>query len=70
MDTIENCPKCAEPMETGTVGVLSYVGGEAWYRERSSLALGGKTIVKAPLGGMIWLDGLRCPRCRELHLRY
>jgi hypothetical protein len=70
MDTIENCPQCGETMETGTVGVMSYVGGAAWYRERSTLALGGRPIVRSSLGGMIWLDGRRCPRCRELHLRY
>ena len=57
-------------METGSVGMMSYVGGAAWYRERSTLALGGQTIVKSPLGGMIWLDGLRCTKCRVLQLNY
>jgi len=70
MQGIESCPHCGQPMESGTLGLMSYVAGAAWYRERSALALGGETIVKAPLGGMIWLDGLRCIRCRSLQLRY
>ena len=64
------CPECGGDLETGTVGVMSYISGAAWYRERSTLALHGETIVHAPLGGMVWLDGLRCPKCRALHLHY
>ncbi len=49
---------------------MSYVGGATWHRERSALALNGETIVSKPIGGMVWLDGTRCPGCRLLVLGY
>jgi hypothetical protein len=66
----EKCPHCGQPMERGTLGTMSYVAGAAWYKERSALALHGETIVKAPLGGMIWLEGHRYAPCHMLQLRY
>jgi hypothetical protein len=49
---------------------MSYLGGAKWNREPSSLALGGEAILSKLFGGMVWLDGLRCPRCRLLHPSY
>lgn len=57
-------------MDAGSLGMMTFVGGAAWYKERSTLALGGEAVVKAPLGGMTWLDGFRCARCRLLQLHY
>jgi Domain of unknown function (DUF6487) len=64
------CPNCGAPTEEGTLGAMTYVGGVKWYRERSTLALGGETLQSKPLGGMVWLDGQRCPNCRLLLLHY
>ena len=33
------------------------------------LARHAETLVSAPLGGMIWLDGSRCPSCRLLQVQ-
>lgn len=57
-------------MQTGSLGTMSYVGGAAWYPERSALALHGETVSAHPLGGMVWLDGTRCTHCRLLVLGY
>lgn len=57
-------------MQPGTMGVMSYSAGATWHRQRSLLALGGETLVSEPLGGMIWMDGHRCLRCRTLVLAY
>lgn len=57
-------------MQRGAAGVMSYAAGMTWHKERSALALGGETIVHAPLGGMVWLEGWRCATCRLLQVRY
>jgi hypothetical protein len=49
---------------------MTYVGGAKWYKERSTLALGGETLESKLLGGMVWLDGQRCPNCRLLLLNH
>ncbi len=64
------CPGCGENMDPGSLGVLSHVAGALWYKRRTLLATGGQTVVSAPLGGMIYLDGARCERCRLMLLRY
>jgi hypothetical protein len=64
------CPNCGSDTEGGTLGAMTYVGGVKWFKERSTLALGGETLESKPLGGMVWLDGKRCPSCRLLLLNY
>ena len=65
-----NCPECGQPMAAGSFGSMSYLGGAQWYAHRSLLALDGEKISTKPLGGMIWLDGFRCPKCHILVLKY
>lgn len=57
-------------MAFGALGTQAFVGGASWYRERSAFAVGGEPIVQRPLGGMVWIDGHRCPQCRVLLLDY
>ena len=64
------CPQCQKPMDSGTLGFFTYLGGARWFPRRNSWMTGGDPIVKNPLGGDTWIDGLRCPKCRLLLLSY
>ena len=57
-------------MLKGAAGVMSYAAGVTWHDEPSALALHGETIVSAPIGGMIWLEGFRCSKCHLLLVHY
>jgi len=57
-------------MDSGTVGAYTFMGGAAWFLERSSAMTGGETLVGKPLGGDVWMDGFRCSKCRLLLLHY
>ena len=57
-------------MELGSVAAESLTGGAKWHKSRSVLATGGESIGDYTAGGMVWLDGARCPTCRLLVLRY
>jgi hypothetical protein len=70
MSPVEGCPQCGGSLDDGSLGLMTYVGGAAWYKGRSALALGGESIVAKPLGGMVWMDGHRCRACRLLLLSY
>ncbi len=70
MTAVGICPRCGAPMQPGSLGMMSFVGGAAWYTERTALALHGESVVGKPLGGMVWLDGTRCLACRLLVLAY
>lgn len=62
------CPGCHGRMDAGTLGFFTLLGGAYWFKERTTLMLGGESIVKNPLGGDPWMDGFRCPKCRMLLL--
>jgi Domain of unknown function (DUF6487) len=64
------CPSCGTTMTAGSLGTMSYVAGVTWHKSRSALALGGEKIAGSSLGGMVWMDGFRCPGCRLLLLQY
>jgi hypothetical protein len=64
------CPSCGALMISGSLGVTSYVAGATWHASRSTWATGGERISGSPLGGMIWMDGYRCAKCKVLLLKY
>jgi hypothetical protein len=64
------CPYCKSPLEKGSVAAESLTGGAKWHKARSVLALGGESIGDYTIGGMVWLDGARCSKCRLLLLNY
>lgn len=70
MQDTRKCPECSEAMSTGAACVRSYAGGLTWHEAPSTLALHGKTLVSGPLGGTIWLEGFRCPKCHLLMVHY
>ena len=66
MQSGKTCPECGKDMMTGSACVMSFAAGMTWHDGRSTLALGGETLVSGLLGRTIWLDGYRCPNCRLL----
>ncbi len=70
MVAVRTCPECGSRLGSGTLGFVTYLGGPRWYRKRTTLALGGQNVVPKPLGGMVWIDGFRCEKCRLLLLHY
>ena len=70
MTAVATCPRCGASTEVGVFGAESYLGGAKWYKERSTLALGGEKIMAPSMNAMVWIDGARCRACRLLLLDY
>jgi len=64
------CPACGKPMMDGFLVAESFIQGVKWVKERTRLALGGEVLVQPDSYGNVYVEGVRCPSCKMMILKY
>jgi len=57
-------------MMDGFLVAESFIQGVKWVKERTRLALGGEVLVQPDSYGNVYVEGVRCPSCKMMILKY